>query len=651
MQKNNGMSMGEVVALIKATPASAAAGAIAAQHAAEAAQAACEQVLEDVPADYSELSQDVTGLKNALLYAANDTSLFENGGISASSGANTATNADKRLRTKTYLYAGIKRAEASAGYKYALFAYNASGVYQGAWNGTELIKTSTTWLTGETWLHTIGDYQFRIVAAKTDDGAVSPSDAANLLLYAAADQTLSKSGVPADAKAAGDQFQALLKTASELAGFEGIEITASLTWTNQSSINLVTGGTEYNNNQQTSQLVDVSDASIVKFQALNTPEGGARACCAFYRADETFIEPVARISNSTGYAFIERIVPSDAKYARFAKLINEPDVPFRAFVQKKADGEPCTQIMANKAEIDEINASNLKPICYKESGQVYMFIPTANKKYYIQYTFSHTQNAETNANGWRLTYCYLCNPDKTHIKYIAYTGEWEMAVKASGWSDFIGLGNHGDEIETLFKLYVDGEEITEDAAFADRTFETVQLINQLTMYSPADHETVVGYHTRIDTVSALKKTVTIENKVDFAADLTLSAGYLFMASLSRYHDNVQITDHFIDNQDYILTDCGTTTFDPSNANHGVGEVKHGASEYKFWGSGLDLYGHARIVRRIAPNGNTLSTNVSNDEAYNKIYFSMCAAGETVSSGDTWIMETEFFMDSGYDPVP
>lgn len=63
--KENSVSMGQVIALVQSMPASAAGGAIAAQHAAEAAQAAAEQVLEDIPADYSELSQDVAELKSA----------------------------------------------------------------------------------------------------------------------------------------------------------------------------------------------------------------------------------------------------------------------------------------------------------------------------------------------------------------------------------------------------------------------------------------------------------------------------------------------------------------------------------------------------------------------------------------------------------
>ena len=329
-----------------------------------------------------------------------------------------------------------------------------------------------------------------------------------------------------------------------------------------------------------------------------------------------------------------------------------------------ADGDSMSKryiasdVVLLKPQFEQIDDARIKPICYKETDQLYMFIPTADKKHFIQYCFKYVDNSTIhdppevtdNGKGWRLEYVYLCNLDKSHIAYIAYTGEWEMAVRIDGRSDFIGLGNHGDEIQTMFKLYIDGKSIDADATFTDRVFNEAQLICKLTMYDPADHETVVGYHTRIDTVNAEKHTVTIENKVDFTANLTLKAGYLFMAPLSRKHDNIQITDTFIDDEDYVLTDCATTTFNPANADNGVGKDKSNANQYTFWGADLNLFGYAKINRRIAPSGNTLTTHISDSDSYNKIYLSMCADGETVSSGDKWILETEFFMDSGYVPA-
>lgn len=586
---------------------------------------------------------DVADLKSAVIYSFNDSSLFEMGAIASTEGGNSSNSSTTRIRTISYIPNIAKKVKANTGYKYCLAAYNSSRTYQGMWDGSQL-KTSATWLTGETILSSVGtNLQYRVVLAKSEDGTITTSDGSNLVFVAVTDDALTKSGVPADAKTVGDKI-------AELRAFEGIEITSSIAnWTSSYIIRSDNGRTTYTTGYKCSGFVDISSASVIRFQTINATEGSIRAACAFYESDETFISAVQRFSETTGYAFVDVVVPANAKYVRFTKFSDEA-VPFSVFVVKAETWGPFTQIKANQNAISTIIAENPKPVCYKTETQFYMYIPTANKKYYIQYTFSHSQNAETNADGWRLTYCYLCNLDKTHVKYITYTGEWEMAIKLNGRNDHIGLGNHGDEIETLFKLFVDGDEITENAEFTDRVFETVQLVNKLTMYDPNDSTTVVGYHTRIDTVSALTKTVTVENQVEFLSNYQIDAGYLFMASLSRYHDDVQITDAFIDNQDYILTDCSTQTFDPADASHGVGEAKHGATEYKFWGSGLDLYGYARIKRRVAPSGNTLTTRISNDASYNKIYYSMCSNGESVSAGDKWILETEFFLDFGYNPA-
>lgn len=318
-----------------------------------------------------------------------------------------------------------------------------------------------------------------------------------------------------------------------------------------------------------------------------------------------------------------------------------------------------------------MQAENIKPVCYKENIEetvegvttvthkyLHMFVPTANKKHYLYYLFTWVNNETNNALGWGLTEIHLYDLAFRNIKQLTTNGEVEMAINIDGRSDYIGIRNHGDEIQTDFKLYVDGHEIGENDTFSKRNFAKIQMYSKFTMYDPNDHTTIVGYHTRIDTINALDRTVTIENKVEFAATLTLNAGYLFMLPIMRTYLGAQVTDTFIDNQDYILTDCSGQDWDPNDASThvfspdddhgGVGKVKHDSTEYKFWGEDYGLNGYARILRRIAPNGVTQSNRISNDNAYNKLYMSVCANGESVTNGDVWILETELYLDCGYD---
>ena len=108
-------------------------------------------------------------------------------------------------------------------------------------------------------------------------------------------------------------------------------------------------------------------------------------------------------------------------------------------------------------------------------------------------------------------------------------------------------------------------------------------------------------------------------------------------------------EQFIDDEDFVLTNCSTATFNPSEEENGVGKRKHKSTEYKFWGSGLKTFGYAKITKRIAPDGVT-QTNHIYDGVYNKIYYSICSNNDTAAEGDTWIMETEFFLDCGFDPT-
>ena len=383
----------------------------------------------------------------------------------------------------------------------------------------------------------------------------------------------------------------------------------------------------------------------------------AAQCGSQQRNDQGVItsDTTPKASNPQHVTAGQYVAVSITKYATFIRLLSDGDALAQKFMASNVILAPEQIRQVENAQITPL----IEKIEYLEDDvtrkRIYVYIPTENKKYFIRYSFSYTHHgidgaATDNGDGWRMNSLYLCNLDKSVLKYIAYSGEWEMAIKLDGRSDFIGLGNHGDEIQTAFRLYVDGQSITENATFEARPFAEAQLICTLTMYDPSDHTTVVGTHTRIDTINAARKTFTVENHVEFANSYTMKPSYLFMAPLARDNNGVQITDYYIDNEDYILTDCSTTTFNPSDANHGVGESKNEVSEYKFWGSGLNLHGYAKILHRSAPAGNTFFGNISDASSYNKIYLSMCRDGETVSAGDVWRMATEFFVDFGYDPV-
>lgn len=608
-------------------------------------------------ADAKATGTKITNLGSALYFEYTDTSLFESGGISSFGGNNSSSST--RIRTTTYLRPGIKKIRAANDYKYIIAAYNSSGTYIGMWSGSAWAKTAK-WHTGETQLSQISSYQYRIVLAKSNDATIAKADASNLTLCATTDTGLSLKGFPADAEATGAECANIRAEVQDLKIASGKEIHLNKKEWAYYGTGIFSGSSiipaaaydiyyavaDANFNLWTdSDLSDSEDVYLriysgLPFDSTTYVRGGT-----YLRNDQgtvttdTMPKEASKFAIETG----QYIVVSVAGSSSYLRFLADGGSLAKNYVY--------SNVVLSSAQIEQVDDSQMRPLIKKTATRVDMYVPTSNKKYYLNYCFVYTHHGiegevTDNSDGWRMSYLYLRKPDLSSVAYIVYNGEWEMAIRLDGRSDYIGLGNHGDEIQSLFKLYVDGEEITENGTFDLREFHKAQLIQKLTMYDPLDHETIVGYHTRIDTIDADRRTVTIENRVEFVTSQTIRAGYLFMCPISRSHDSVQITDTFIDNRDYVLTDCSSMEFDPSDANNGVGKTKQGVTEYQFWGAGLDLHGYARVLRRVAPDAYVPNSHISNDASYNKIYFGMCSNGDTVENGTVWLMETEFYLDSG-----
>ena len=135
---------------------------------------------------------------------------FEQGSIYATSGQNTST-ATNRIRTIAYIEKNVIRVKAGTGYKFALFAYNSFGTYQGVWDGSALVKTSAEFFT-DVMLPDIGDYKFRLLVVKSDGTSnLSPSDAENVIYTDFfIDKSLSIENLAAGAKETGDKINSII---------------------------------------------------------------------------------------------------------------------------------------------------------------------------------------------------------------------------------------------------------------------------------------------------------------------------------------------------------------------------------------------------------------------------------------------------------
>lgn len=148
-----------------------------------------------------------------------DVSLWAHGPISSTTGDNqTPTSTNPRMRTRTYLDSDVKSVKPASGYKIAVYVYNASGVFQGIWNGTSLGTGSSAVVFFEDEVilpYTELGYKYRIMASDINNSALDTEEkqalvAGSVYLSSYTDTTMSIPGMAADAGAVGELFDATL---------------------------------------------------------------------------------------------------------------------------------------------------------------------------------------------------------------------------------------------------------------------------------------------------------------------------------------------------------------------------------------------------------------------------------------------------------
>lgn len=185
-----------------------------------AVQAKGTEVLNSIPADYSTLSGDVSGLKSAIvnetLFTSVDynpfyTSNWSVGYINPTNGNNASLSKYIRLNPNNFINPqdGATYLKANAGYSFYVFAYEQNGTYLGAWNGKEFVKTWQYMNVTEFNLLKIETlYKYRVFMGRDDQADMTVSEYTNLIIYYTRTASDGYRGMMRDANLADDTTKA-----------------------------------------------------------------------------------------------------------------------------------------------------------------------------------------------------------------------------------------------------------------------------------------------------------------------------------------------------------------------------------------------------------------------------------------------------------
>ena len=153
------------------------------------------------------LSNDIDTVKadlDELFYNINDSaSVWEQGTITTS--GNESSSAIS-IRTDVFLAKNIVEIGSVTGWKFMLYAWDATtGEFVGIYKNGNFV-TTTNWLTGNLLIGDLQNYNLRVVARKTDGSDITPTDFTGIRLFVTVDNTLTKEFVPADAKETGNRI-------------------------------------------------------------------------------------------------------------------------------------------------------------------------------------------------------------------------------------------------------------------------------------------------------------------------------------------------------------------------------------------------------------------------------------------------------------
>ena len=183
-------------------------------------------------------------------------------------------------------------------------------------------------------------------------------------------------------------------------------------------------------------------------------------------------------------------------------------------------------------------------------------IKNRNAKYYVNYF----DNSSIRATVWRTNRCDIELNDGTYFT-LWNNSDSDGVVQLDGEGDFLG-GYHGDEVQTLVHMYVDGVEVSASDTFDEKDYESIVMMFTSNVYHCNTSEAA-------DRVAFIRNKVlvfdengyTVKNYWIAQEAVSYKLAYMGMLSVERYLSDgtTPLISGYYTNEDYVYKNNATDT--------------------------------------------------------------------------------------------
>lgn len=116
---------------------------------------------------------------------------------------------------------------------------------------------------------------------------------------------------------------------------------------------------------------------------------------------------------------------------------------------------------------------------YSSGTQKYLYVYNKSGNKVVQWTLMNISKSGSNSDTWQIGGVKGYDFDGSTLSNeveLAMNGEFELAIKEHGAEDYCGGVNHGDENTDVFKLFIDGKQIS-DLTTLDENFHAFNRID------------------------------------------------------------------------------------------------------------------------------------------------------------------------------